>query len=85
MNLTGPYSSGHPAEVIDTTHAMMFAAGREIATRHAQLGPGVYAIPDRVDRLIADRKLQTLGIEIDPPTSAQEAYSEDWQHTDSSF
>ena len=85
VNLTGPYSSGHPAEVIDTTHAMMFAAGREIATRHAHLGPGVYAIPDRVDRLIADRKLQTLGIEIDAPTPAQEAYSEDWQHTDSSF
>jgi adenosylhomocysteinase len=85
VNLTGPYSSGHPAEVIDTTHAMMFAAGREIAAQHAQLGPGVYAIPDRVDRRIADRKLQTLGIDIDAPTPAQEAYSEDWQHAGSSF
>jgi adenosylhomocysteinase len=85
VNLTGPYSSGHPAEVIDTTHAMMFAAGREVATKHDRLNPGVYAIPDRVDRQIADRKLQTLGIDIDTPTPAQEAYREDWQHAGSSF
>ena len=85
VNLTGPYSRGHPAEVIDTTHAMMFAAGREVATRHDRLSPGVYAIPDRVDRQIAERKLQTLGIQIDRPTRAQEAYREDWEHAGSSF
>jgi adenosylhomocysteinase len=64
---------------------MMFAAGREVATRHAQLSPGVYAIPDRVDRQIAERKLRTLGVEIDEPTAAQDAYRDDWQHAESSF
>lgn len=85
INLTGPYSQGHPAEVIDTTHAMMFTAAHDIITGDCTLSPGVYAIPDRLDRRVAERKLATLGIVIDEVTETQREYATDWRHEDSSF
>jgi len=85
VNLTGPASEGHPAEIIDTTHAMMFVTAYDLLTRAHDLGPGLYAIPDRLDRDVAERKLETLGIDIDEVTSAQEEYADSWRHEDSSF
>jgi adenosylhomocysteinase len=85
VNLTGPYSQGHPAEVIDMTFAMMFMAAYDLVGRHADLEPGLYSVPDRVDREVAERKLATLGIDIDEETESQREYSEDWRHGDSSF
>ena len=85
VNLTGPYSQGHPAEVIDTTHAMMFMAAYDMLTENADLEPGVYAIPDRVDRSVAQRKLDTLGVGIDEVTDSQREYASDWRHEGSSF
>jgi adenosylhomocysteinase len=85
INLTGPYSHGHPAEVIDTTHAMMFTAAHDLITDDHDLTPGVYAIPDRLDRRVAERKLATLGIDIDKETETQREYATDWRHEDSSF
>jgi adenosylhomocysteinase len=85
VNLTGPASEGHPAEIIDTTHAMMFVTADDLLTRDHDLGPGLYAIPDRLDRDVAERKLDTLGIDIDAVTSAQQEYADEWRHEDSSF
>ncbi|PSQ59934.1 adenosylhomocysteinase [Halobacteriales archaeon SW_7_71_33] len=85
VNLTGPYSQGHPAEVIDTTFASMFVAARDLVERHEELAPDVYDVPDRLDRAVAERKLDTLGVEIETPTERQEAYAEDWRHEDSNF
>jgi adenosylhomocysteinase len=85
VNLTGPASEGHPAEIIDTTHAMMFVTAYDLITRDHDLGPGLYAIPDRLDRDVAERKLETLDIDIDAVTQAQEAYADDWRNEGSSF
>ncbi|MFB6170799.1 MAG: adenosylhomocysteinase, partial [Haloarculaceae archaeon] len=86
VNLTGPHSQGHPAEVIDTTHAMMFVTAYDLIGGAAEdLAPDMYAIPDRLDRDVANRKLRTLGIEIDDLTDSQEAYLTDWEHEGSSF
>lgn len=85
VNLTGPYSQGHPAEVMDTTFAMMFMAAYDMLVEDRDLTPGVYAIPDRLDREVAEQKLATLDIEIDALTERQEEYYEDWEHADSSF
>jgi adenosylhomocysteinase len=85
VNLTGPHSSGHPAEVMDTTFAMMFVAAQDLLTGDRELAPGVYAIPDRLDRAVAERKLETLGVAIDAPTDSQREYAADWEHADSSF
>lgn len=86
VNLTGPYSQGHPAEVIDTTHAMMFVAAHDMLTGDGgDLMPGLYNTPDRLDRAVAERKLETLGVSIDEMTESQRAYGEEWEHPDSSF
>ncbi len=85
VNLTGPYSQGHPAEVMDTTFAMMFMAAHDMLAGDADLDPGLYAIPDRLDRAVAERKLETLGISLESLTESQQAYYEEWEHPDSSF
>lgn len=85
VNLTGPASEGHPAEVIDTTHAMMFVTAYDLITRDHDLSPGLYAIPDRLDRDVAERKLATLGVSIDEMTDSQKEYANDWRHEGSSF
>lgn len=85
VNLTGPYSHGHPAEVMDTTFAMMFLAGYDhVAGEGGQnLSPGLYNVPDRLDRAVAERKLDTLGVSIDTLTARQEEYLSSWEDADS--
>ncbi|MFT4923243.1 MAG: adenosylhomocysteinase, partial [Haloarculaceae archaeon] len=85
VNLTGPYSQGHPAEVMDTTFAMMFVAAYDVLVDGSDLAPGLYAIPDRLDREVATRKLETLGVSIESLTESQRDYYEEWEHPDSSF
>jgi adenosylhomocysteinase len=85
VNLTGPYSQGHPAEVMDTTFAMMFVAAYDMLVGGTDLGPGLYSIPDRLDREVAGRKLDTLGLSTEEMTESQRAYTEEWEHPDSSF
>lgn len=85
VNLTGPFSQGHPAEVMDTTFAMMFVAAYDVLVDGPDLEPGLYNVPDRLDRAVAERKLETLGVSIDDVTESQRAYAEEWEHPDSSF
>ncbi len=85
VNLTGPYSQGHPAEVMDTTFAMMFVAAYDMLVDDPGLEPGLYAIPDRLDREVASRKLETLGLSVEDLTASQRAYYEEWEHPESSF
>ncbi|PSP79126.1 adenosylhomocysteinase [Halobacteriales archaeon QS_1_68_20] len=85
INLTGPYSQGHPAEVMDTTFAMMFEAARDLATGDRDLGPGLYQVPDRLDRAVARRKLDDMGVAIDEMTDRQREYYEDWRLEGSAF
>ncbi|SEH40217.1 adenosylhomocysteinase [Halopenitus malekzadehii] len=85
VNLTGPYSQGHPAEVIDTTHSMMFVAAYDLIVENRDLTPGAYAIPDRLDREVAERKLETLDVTIDEMIESQREYATDWRHEGSSF
>lgn len=85
VNLTGPYSQGHPAEVMDTTFAMMFMSAYDIITQETDLTPGVYSVPDRLDREVAERKLDTLDVSIDSFTDRQREYSDSWKHEESNF
>jgi adenosylhomocysteinase len=72
----------HPAEVIDMTHSMMFVAAHDLLTGGRELAPGAYAIPDRLDREVAERKLATLDATIDEATDAQREHAVDWHHED---
>ncbi|WP_435125522.1 adenosylhomocysteinase [Halobaculum sp. D14] len=77
VNLSGPYSQGHPAAVMDSTFAMMTVAGRELV--EADLSPAVHAVPDRLDREVARKKADAVGVPVEDRTDEQAAYLEDWR------
>ena len=67
VNLTGPKSEGHSAEVMDVSFAMMTRAAVALVER--DLSPGVHGVPTAVDREVAERKLAALGLDTtNPPT-----------------
>ena len=72
-------AEGHPAIVMDMSFANQ-ALGLEWLRQHAdQLEPGVYGIPEEIDREVARLKLESMGIRIDQMTAAQKAYSESYE------
>lgn len=72
-------AEGHPAMVMDMSFANQ-ALGLEWLRAHLDgLEPIVYGIPDDIDRDVARVKLESMGIEIDPMTADQKAYSESWE------
>ncbi|MDZ7749210.1 MAG: adenosylhomocysteinase [Halofilum sp. (in: g-proteobacteria)] len=79
VNLAAPTSMGHPAEVMDQTFAMQFAAALDLLEHRDELAPGVHPVPDAIDHWIAATRLETLGITIDTLDDTQRAYLDAWQ------
>jgi adenosylhomocysteinase len=77
VNLTGPFSQGHPAAVMDTTFGAMFVAARDLADGPVP-EPGVHPLPDELDREVAELKLDAMDIDIDSLTGKQAAYLDAW-------
>ncbi|NLM10174.1 MAG: adenosylhomocysteinase [Clostridiaceae bacterium] len=69
---------GHPAEIMDMSFAVQAYAALYILNNHSELKPGVFEIPDEIDRKIAMMKLQSLGINIDELTEEQKNYINSW-------
>lgn len=78
VNLTSPYSQGHPVTVMDSTFAAMLVGGRELVRNSEDYEPAVRQLPSRLDREIADKKAETLEIEIDSLTEFQQEYLQSW-------
>ncbi|MFB6117261.1 adenosylhomocysteinase [Halosegnis sp.] len=76
-NLAGPYAQGHPAAVMDTTFGALLLAARSLV--ETDRTPGVYELPDELDREVAERKLAAHGVDIDERTSLQSAYENAWR------
>jgi adenosylhomocysteinase len=85
VNLTAPTSMGHPVEVMDQTFAMQFMAALHLLEHRDELKPGVYSVPDEVDRRVAEIKLETLGVETDSLIESQKRYLEAWRYEDIKF
>ncbi|MEW5825845.1 MAG: adenosylhomocysteinase [Candidatus Bipolaricaulota bacterium] len=64
---------GHPVEIMDLSFALQALTLRHIAAS-APLPPGVYDVPESVDRDVAGRKLAALGLRIDSLTPGQREY-----------
>jgi adenosylhomocysteinase len=64
---------GHPVEIMDISFALQALTLRHIASRPV-LSPGVYAVPEEVDRDVARRRLAAVETSIDEWTEAQRAY-----------
>jgi adenosylhomocysteinase len=72
-------AEGHPAAVMDMSFAAQALSAEHVAQEHESLKPGVYVVPDHLDREVARLKLEALGITIDEMTEEQKRYVASWQ------
>ncbi len=72
-------AEGHPAAVMDMSFAAQALAAEHVAKEHASMKPGVYVVPEQLDREVARLKLLALGIHIDDMTPEQKRYVSSWQ------
>jgi adenosylhomocysteinase len=71
-------AEGHPAAVMDMSFANQ-ALSAEYMMKHAsELKPGVYVVPEAIDREIARLKLDSMGVKMDKLTPEQELYLASW-------
>ena len=72
-------AEGHPASVMDMSFANQALAAAYLVREGKELKPGVYRVPEDIDREIARLKLAAMGIEIDQLTAEQERYLTSWE------
>jgi adenosylhomocysteinase len=80
VNLAGPISLGHPVEVMDQSFGVQAVAVRELVENGDDYSAAVHDVPDRLDREVAEIKLDAEGVEIDDLTDVQTEYMDSWQH-----
>jgi len=71
-------AEGHPSAVMDMSFANQALGCEYLAKNKGKLEPGLYSIPEEVDKEIARLKLEAMGIKIDSLTPAQIEYMNSW-------
>ena len=72
-------AEGHPAAVMDMSFANQALAAEWVKAHAGELERRVYDVPRSIDAEIARLKLDTMGVNIDRLTPAQEEYLGSWQ------
>ena len=72
-------AEGHPADVMDLSFANQALAAEHLAVQGAGLSPKVFALPDAIDREVAQLSLSARGVQIDTLTDAQRRYLHGWR------
>jgi len=72
-------AEGHPAEVMDMSFANQARAVEYLVKHGDKLEKKVYKLPDEIDRDIAIRKLEVMGVKIDKLTPEQQQYLSSWE------
>ncbi len=80
VNLAGPVALGHPVEVMDQSFGIQAVCVRELVESADAYGAGVHDVPDRLDREVAEIKLDAEDVNIDSLSDQQREYMDDWQH-----
>lgn len=68
--------NGHPAEIMDMSFAIQAKGLEYLAKNRGKLENKVYAVPQEIDREVAEIKLRSNGIKIDCLSDEQKAYLE---------
>ncbi len=68
--------NGHPAEIMDMSFAIQAKGLEYLAKNRGKLKNKVYAVPQEIDREVAEIKLRANGIKIDYLSDEQKAYLE---------
>jgi adenosylhomocysteinase len=71
-------AEGHPAAVMDVSFALQVLCVEALVRRGEHFPPGVHQVPASIDQEVGRLKLESLGVEIDEPTSEQAHYRESW-------
>lgn len=71
-------ADGHPAEIMDMSFAVQALSALYILNNRGKLGNKVIDVSGEIDDLVARRKLEAWGIEIDKLTPEQEKYLSSW-------
>jgi adenosylhomocysteinase len=71
-------AEGHPAAVMDMSFANQALSAVYIAQNSDKLAPGVYDVPEEIDKEVARLKLASLGVRIDELTDEQRRYMASW-------
>jgi adenosylhomocysteinase len=69
---------GHPVEIMDLTFAVQALATHYLA-KNPTLRPGLHAIPDELDDLVARAKLISLNVDPEELTEEQIDYQKSWR------
>ena len=77
VNIAG--ADGHPAEIMDMSFAVQAYGALYIKDNKDKLPKHLIKIPEEIDKMIASRRLEAWGIEIDTLTEEQEEYLNSWQ------
>jgi adenosylhomocysteinase len=80
VNLATPVALGHPIEVMDQSFGIQAVCVRELVAATGEYAAGVHDVPDRLDREVAEIKLDAEDIAFDSLTDTQEEYMGSWQH-----
>ncbi len=77
-------AEGHPAAVMDMSFANQALVLEWLATPAeggggGGLAPGVYPVPQAIDRRVAELKLESLGMKVQRLTDEQRRYLESWK------
>lgn len=67
---------GHPTEIMDLTFGLQVLSLQHVFNN--KLAPGLYSVPENVDTLVAEIKLNSLGVSIDTLTEEQKTYMNSW-------
>jgi len=71
-------AEGHPSCVMDMSFANQ-AISAEYLCNTQDLEPGLHPVPENLDRVVAELKLQSMNLEIDTLTEEQALYISSWQ------
>jgi adenosylhomocysteinase len=67
-------ADGHPIEIMDLSFALQALTAEYTLKHHQELEPQLYAVPEEIDRRVAEMALENLGLGIDRLTPAQRRY-----------
>ncbi len=67
-------ADGHPAEIMDMSFAIQALSAKYLADNRGGLSAGVVPVPREIDREVAERKLEAMGVGIDRLSREQEEY-----------
>ncbi len=71
-------ADGHPIEIMDLSFALQLLSSLYVL-ENPSLSPGVFAVPEDLDRSVSELKLESLGIRLEILTAEQRAYLASWK------